>query len=551
MAQLQRVSLRSRRSGLIKLWPHPVTQNANVVGRMLQIQTYLNNRQSHRAKAAADALHPLAPLDTGLMKLRADCALATGDFHDAIVLFERALTQTDLPALWAGKGAALRLLRHFRQAASCFQRAAALDAANPIYVCEAADCLINAGQPQDGLDTLMNAHPDVRVCMLRAQALREIGCYKSAFENAALAARDDESGAALQLARKLARTEQDDVKIAEVCTPLVGAPKTPAQLRSAAIAPQYPYLTQRVSEYVLDQLATQKLTNDQSAACHHMLFRHFDHIDERTTAKHHLQDFHSLKRQFAPYKSSADSALFTTLMRLRFTPLRPSKSSVLPIFVTGLPGSGRKYASHLLERASASVPARPLHLVEAVMTRFLRHIRASGSRDVTRNDLLGLQAELRAGLVQASNGDDIVIDSSTMNFRWSGLISAALPEARIAHMKRDNMQTGWAMYSRELASSDLRCRHDLQNISAFQSQSRQLMHHWEQSAPSTVFAVSGTALCRASGQTARALVEACQLKWSESCILRAETNDPKWHRYADLLTPLRNTPHDNGASIAL
>jgi hypothetical protein len=174
------------------------------------------------------------------------------------------------------------------------------------------------------------------------------------------------------------------------------------------------------------------------------------------------------------------------------------------------------------------------------MTRFMRRLRESGCNDVTRENLLNLQSELREGLNQAANGHDVIIDATASNFKWSGLISAALPEARIVHMKRDQMTTGWALHKGECGGTDFKCQHDLKHIQAFQYRSAALMAHWEDSFAPTVIGISGDALSRPSGATAQAMVEACNLKWSARCDPLPSGREHLWHRYAAYLNPLHH-----------
>jgi tetratricopeptide (TPR) repeat protein len=543
--------VRHRRSAIIGLWQKRPPLDGDVLARMGQARTYLEGGHAERAKAVADALHPLAPLDPKLLQLRAECGLAAGDYLDAISLFDRALAQSDHAVLWAGKGKALKALKRLRQAAACFQRAGALDSDSTEYLRQAAECLLQAGQPKDAGQVLTLADPSTAVLLLRAKILRELGQRKDAFQAATKVANDDQSGIAVQFARQLANTPQDHANLNQISSPMIADPDVAAHARAAALPPDRPYLAKNTLMEVESKAAQTTTPPDQKATLNHILFRHHNYIDARDAAQFHLGQFHRYSRICAPYRRSHDSALFTVLQRLRFTALPSSKSSILPIFLTGLPGSGRSYARQLLQSAARQQPARPLYLVEAVMTRFMRQLRQTGARDVSRDDLMGLQCELRAGLLQAANGSEIVIDSNMLNFRWSGLIAAALPEARIVHITRDAMQSGWAMYSRALEGIDLRCRHDLSDLHAFQSQSEALMHHWEHHFGQPIIGVSGDALLRSSGQTARAMVHACHLKWSGNCVSPPVAQQPDWYRYADLLAPLRNTRDGNEAATPM
>lgn len=543
--------VRHRRSAIVGLWQKRQPLDADVLARMGQAREYLGDGHAERAKAVADALQPLAPLDPKLLQLRAECGLATGDYLESISLFDRALAQSDRAVIWAGKGKALRALKHLRRAAACFQRASALEPDVAKYFHDAAECLLFAGQPKDAERVLAAAVPTASVMLLHTKIQREHGQQDAAFHNALEASNTDQTGDTVVFARHLAKTLQDHKRLTLLCAPMVADPDASAHARAAALPPERPYLAQNILTEIETKAADDTTPTDQKATLNHMLFRHHNYTDARDTARFHLGQFHKHARAMAPYRRSHDSALFTVLKRLRFSALPPSKSSILPIFVTGLPGSGRSYARELLQSAARQHPARPLHLLDAVMTRFMRQLRQTGSRDVSRDDIMGLQSELRAGLRQAANGGEIIIDSNMLNFRWSGLIAAALPEARIVHITRDAMQTGWAMYSRAIENANLGCRHDLTDLNLYQTQSDGLMQHWEHQFGPSIIAVSGDALRRSSGQTARAMINACHLKWSGNCVAAPPARQPDWYRYADLMAPLRNTHDGNDTTTPM
>lgn len=512
----------------------PAAKATNIPAKTSIARALLTEGHVARATAIAHALILNAPFDADVLHLRGDCLIAGKQPAEAIAIFDKALSTTDSDAIWASKGDALLALHRPRRAAASFERAAAL-APDAGHRRNMAACLLQAGGPRKALEVLAaRAGPDAT---LRARALAQLGRRQEAI-NTAIAAPDDDAGT-LRLLLDLSRTGPEKATARQRAIALASAPEASVH----TIAEAAGVAADRFGDAAIARLTTcsddPATPGDVRAHAHLGLFRIFDRRGDTTAAAAHLAAHHACASDDAPQNRNRDSAVFARLMGLRFMPLPPTKTTILPIFVSGLPGSGVSEATRVLEQSVQTGPARELTLVDAVMTRFVRVLHAENRRDVTREDLLALQSELREGLVQAADGADVVIDTARLNFRWSGLLAAALPEARIVHMTRDHVQTGWAMYRGDFQHPDLTCRHDLTYLASCLLRSAALMRHWEDMRPN-VFGVSGDALCRPGGRTARAMLQGCGLNWMAHCTVPDYAPNRDWHRYAATVAPLRN-----------
>jgi tetratricopeptide (TPR) repeat protein len=502
------------------------------------VQKSLGSGNIDSAIQAAQSLLTTAPYDPRVLALNAQCMAVVGDHLAAIQIYDRLLTQQDSGVIWAAKARSLMALGHYRRASRAFARATTL-AQSTRFIAEQATCTLAAGKLNDALDLLEVGRPpsktDRPYQLIRAKILTQMGCMRDAFGHASQAAKWDQTGQAISLARQ---NSPDKAAFSALCDQTALHTVSPKVL--AEISWDHPDCIAKKSVDTLIQVIGDPSHEDvDKAQAHLVMFRKYDHIDDRLQALGHLRKYHSLSPKYTCLQQSQDSALFTTLIQLKIPRLQLSKTRVLPIFVTGLPGSGCHDAKTVLVQAAACGGARPLLLVPAVMTRFLRQLRESKRTEITRADLFELQAELREGLEQAANGCDVIVDTTALNFKWSGLITAALPEARIVHLKRNHMATGWALHNGSIGGAEFGCRHDLLHIRNFQHRSAALMAHWERDFTPSVMSVSGDALLLPSGAAAQAMVEACQLKWSNQCDLVSRSPDQSWHRYAAYLNPLK------------
>lgn len=505
------------------------------------IQDLLDQGELEPATLAAQALMSQAPYDIHALALMAQCLATKGDHLAAVQIYDRQLAQQDSDVIWAAKAHSLAALGRHCLANTSFARATAL-ARGTRFLAEQAECLLVSGRLNDALTALETApttsKDDLPRQLVHTKILIEKGKTHAAFNIASGIAISDKTGRAICLARQ---SKPTGIAFPTLCQQAISSLSTPHIL--AEIAWDHPQFigTEQVDN-LIQITADPKCGDSQKAHAHLALFRVHDQADDGFQTLAHLRNYHTLSAKNSGYRRSADSALFTLLMQLKIAPLLASKSKVLPIFITGLPGSGRQLAQRVLVQAADCGPARALSVVPAIMSRFIRQVRERGITRIERQDLLNLQAELREGLCQAASGSDVIVDTTASNFKWSGLIAAALPEARVVHMKADKMTTGWALHKGGWIDPDFGCQHDLKQIQAFQHRSNALMTHWEGSFAPNVMAISGDALSRPSGATAQAMVEACELKWSSHCIQLPCSPDRSWHRYAAYLNPLRRTP---------
>jgi tetratricopeptide (TPR) repeat protein len=528
----------ARRGRIFPFYRTGLADDVELRRQLLDVRNLLISNETTEAAALAESLMEKAPYDVRVLALVAECYATKGEHEAAILVYDRLLTQQDSDVVWAAKARSLAALGRYRRASDCFARANILSIGGR-FVTEQAQCLRAAGQLGDAIAILETATPtaklDSKRCIAHAAVLAEIGQKTAAYKRANRAATTDQTGQAIALARQ---NMPDKESFAALCRQTAEHTASPRVI--AALATDFPGSISKSQVDVLIQIAAgQNGYEDDQAQANLALFRIYDGEGDAFHALAHLRIFPAISAEKNPYKRGNDSALSMTLMRLKFEKLPASKSGLLPIFVTGLPGSGASRASAVLAQAANCGTPRALSVVPAIMSRFISKLRVLKSSDVTRDDLLALQSELRMALTQAAQGNDVIIDTTPSNFRWSGLLAAALPEARILQMTRDQMATGWALHKGGWSDPSLGCQHNLQHIQAYQHHSTALMRHWKDQFSPNVIEISGNAISRPGSGTAKAMVEACHLGWSNRCDAGPYSPDRSWHRYAAYLNPLR------------
>ncbi|HVC61286.1 MAG TPA: sulfotransferase [Acetobacteraceae bacterium] len=207
--------------------------------------------------------------------------------------------------------------------------------------------------------------------------------------------------------------------------------------------------------------------------------------------------------------------------------------SALPVFVLGMPRSG----STLVEQILASHPkvralGERLIFVDALA-------RICGTPTVPASlaqraarwpdaDLRRLGALYREAVRRAVPADTArIIDKLPANFRYAGLIHAALPNARIIHTRRDPVDTCLSVFSILFSGLAQLHSYDLGELGRYYRAYEKVMAHWRDVLPAGVMLeVQYEAVVDDLEGQARRIVSHCGLEWDDACLEFHKSNRP-------------------------
>ncbi len=240
-----------------------------------------------------------------------------------------------------------------------------------------------------------------------------------------------------------------------------------------------------------------------------------------------------LQRSRIAYDPAIDIQLMRALRDLEYDSTSIRETETLhsyrrPIFVMGLPRSG----TTLVDRIIASVPGvRSAGEVNALAGAVWR-IAARNGRRIDPNaavvDAVRTSAsQIGVNYVRSFEGqyDGPFIDKTPSNFLFGGLIRTALPEARMVCLRRDPMDTCYAMY-KTLFSGAYAYTYDFRELADYYVEWDRLIHRWESALGDAWLTVRYEDLIRQPETTMRRIVAHCRLPWHSACLRFHELDAP-------------------------
>ena len=187
----------------------------------------------------------------------------------------------------------------------------------------------------------------------------------------------------------------------------------------------------------------------------------------------------------------------------------------VPVFIVGLPRSGTTLVEQIISSHSQVTGAGELPFASQFGSRL-----AFGQASVDQEALRAFRNEYLAGLQRRSEGNAIVTDKMPQNFRHLGLIAAALPEAKIIHVKRDPAAVCWANYTQYFADSSgpLNYCYSLEDIVHYHGLYEDLMTFWHQALPGRIYDLDYERLTKDQEEETRKLIDHLGLNWDDACL---------------------------------
>ena len=205
--------------------------------------------------------------------------------------------------------------------------------------------------------------------------------------------------------------------------------------------------------------------------------------------------------------------------RLKALP-RSSNESERPVFVLGMPRSGKSIFEQIAASHSAVYGAGELDAVSRISVEMggpsVVYPMSVGSIDAKTLD------EFAEVYLQKSEPPDAdakrVTDTLPSNFLHIGLIELLFPHARIVHCARDPKDVGVACFLKDFIDPTMSYAYDLAHIGAYLQDYQRLMDHWRGVSSLKILDVSYEDLVADTEKESRRLIEFLGLDWEPRCL---------------------------------
>ena len=292
------------------------------------------------------------------------------------------------------------------------------------------------------------------------------------------------------------------------------------------------------------------------------LAKEYEDIGDYPQAFANLKKAADCRKSMLAYDVAGDVSTMADIKQIMtggfFDDCPPPVSSAGPIFILGQPRSGTTLVDRII---SSHSEVESLGEINDFVLAFMQAAGAVKSKSelVQKTafiDNAAIGKAYKQGTRQRSHGSAYLVDKTPANFLYIGLIAKALPNAKIIHLRRDPMDSCYAMY-KTLFRMGYPFSYSLEDLGAYYLAYHQLMAHWRELLPGRILDVDYEALVADQEAQSKRLIAHCGLEWQAACLdfhknksasataSAAQVRQPiykssveKWRNYESELAPL-------------
>jgi Flp pilus assembly protein TadD len=221
----------------------------------------------------------------------------------------------------------------------------------------------------------------------------------------------------------------------------------------------------------------------------------------------------AIRKALMGYDIAQDIALFERLKSWDVLPLTDvAPAPVVPIFILGMPRSGTTVTEQIVSAHHDVAAGGELPLAGELARDAL------AGTQLTEATVRHFRQSYLAGLAEHAGGAAFVTDKMPHNFYLVPLICAALPEARIVHVRRDAAAVCWSNLRQYFTAGSLGYCYDPDDVVAYHGLYRDWMDRCAADWPGRLRGLDHDALGARPATEIRALVADLGLDWDPACL---------------------------------
>ncbi|NOX72694.1 MAG: tetratricopeptide repeat protein, partial [Alphaproteobacteria bacterium] len=277
-------------------------------------------------------------------------------------------------------------------------------------------------------------------------------------------------------------------------------------------------------------LSDPDLPPDQIAAVKFALGKALIDISEPDLAFRHISAANQMYKRAHPYNIETDRRVFAAIKSaaIDYAPIVGTQSPrQIPIFIVGMPRSGTSLVEQILASHSDVFGAGELNALRQSLAPVLI---PGDTPTMACNSAQGLRQDYLADISTLHVQQKFISDKMPLNFRWVGFALAAMPEARILHIKRDPVATCWSIFQRRFAITGAgnAYAYSLKDVAEYYKLYQSLMQFWTDRHPNLILDISYESLTENQAVETKRMLDYCGLAWQAQCLdFHKNTRDVK------------------------
>ena len=260
---------------------------------------------------------------------------------------------------------------------------------------------------------------------------------------------------------------------------------------------------------------------NENDKCHFSfaLAKMYEDIGKLHQSYAHLSEGNTLRKKLLKYSINHDHELFTKLKNTQPHLLKNSLKinekliEATPIFILGMPRSGTTLVEQIISSHSEVLGAGELNYVSQLGVNLSVDPKAINTGAISKFRQMYLSE-----VSKLSNGKRHITDKMPQNFRFVPLICAALPEAKIIHVKRNVAATCWSNFKQYFPTNGLGYCYDLKDVVDYYKLYNDLTEFWQLQYGDRIYKLNYEDLTTDQENQTRTLIKHIGLSWEDACL---------------------------------
>ena len=285
-------------------------------------------------------------------------------------------------------------------------------------------------------------------------------------------------------------------------------------------------LTEEEIKYFKTKLDSKELYVDNKIILAKAFFEYYRNTKKYNHSYKYLSLMNKLAFEIDKFDLNKEEIFFKKLKEdVKYPNFKMSKSSVIPIFICGMPRSGTTLCEQILSAHSDVYGAGELRYLmqltniensgqsdEKYLNEYFKNIKDSEFLLQIRNDYLKIIQNINL------NKHGHVCDKMPHNFLMIDLIRNILPEAKIIYCKRKPEDNCFSLLTQRFVESRHQYCYDQKTLAEYYLLHEDLMKVWLHKYKNEIFVLDNEDLVGNQKKVTQDLLNFCNLKWEKECM---------------------------------